>query len=124
MSVAPNGRIDAVWLNTRDVEIGSDYSTLYYSYSTDQGATWSANEKRSENFDPHLGYSNQNKMGNYFDMIFTNEGAHLAWANTFNGEEDIYYSYINSDAVTSADEVLLYLNPIRGNAVFFYPKSR
>jgi hypothetical protein len=93
MSVAPNGRIDAVWLDTRD-NPGSDSSALYYSYSTDEGNTWSVNEKLSASFDPHVGYPNQNKMGDYFDMVSDNSGAHLAWANTLNGEEDVYYSHI------------------------------
>ncbi len=44
MSVAPNGRIDAVWLDTRDAPFGSDSLVLYYSYSTDRGYTWSVNE--------------------------------------------------------------------------------
>jgi len=95
MSVAPNGRIDAVWLDTRDASPGTDYSALYYSYSINQGNTWSVNEKLSDSFDPHIGYPQQDKMGDYFDMESGNTGAHLAWANTLNGEEDVYYSYIN-----------------------------
>lgn len=62
MSVAPNGRIDAIWLDTRDAPPGSDSSALYYSFSSDQGITWSANEKLSGSFDPHTGYPDQNKM--------------------------------------------------------------
>lgn len=98
MSVAPNGRIDAVWLDTRDAPAGSDNSALYYSYSTDQGETWSANEKLSESFDPHVGYPQQDKMGDYFDMESDDEGASLAWANTLNGEEDVYFSRIMPQA--------------------------
>ena len=33
-------------------------------------------------------------MGDYFDMISDETGAHLAWTNTLNGEEDVYYSHI------------------------------
>ncbi len=104
MSVAPNGRIDVVWLDTRD-NPGSDESALYYSYSTDQGDTWSANEKLSGSFDPHVGYPNQSKMGDYFDMVSDNSGAHLAWANTLNGEEDVYYSYIVPPIGTGVSEI-------------------
>ncbi|MEZ5013588.1 MAG: sialidase family protein [Chitinophagales bacterium] len=93
MSVAPNGRIDIVWLDTRDSP-GSDNSALYYSYSMDGGETFSANEKLSDIFDPHVGYPSQNKMGDYFDMVSDDTGAHLAWANTLNGGEDVYHSYI------------------------------
>ena len=99
MSVAPNGRIDVIWLDTRD-HPGSDSSALYYSYSVDQGNTWSANEKLSDSFDPHIGYPNQPKMGDYFDMISNNAGVHLAWANTLNGGQDVYYSFITPPTST------------------------
>ena len=95
MSTAPSGRIDVVWLDTRDAPPGTVLSALYYSYSMDQGETWSTNERLSELFDPHVGWPDQNKMGDYFDMKSDNTGANLAWANTLNGEQDVYYSYIN-----------------------------
>jgi hypothetical protein len=94
MSVAPGGRIDVVWLDTRD-NPGTVFSSLYYSYSTDAGVTWSINERLSDAFDPHVGWPQQNKMGDYFDMISDHTGAHLAWAATFNGEQDVYYGYIS-----------------------------
>jgi hypothetical protein len=119
MSVAPNGRIDVIWLDTRD-HPGSDSSALYYSYSIDQGDTWSANEKLSDSFDPHIGYPNQPKLGDYFDMISNNTGAHLTWANTLNGEQDVYYSFIMPLEVTGIHEmsgnldVNVYPNPTGG----------
>jgi hypothetical protein len=103
MSVAPDGRIDVIWLDTRDAPDPSDSSALYYSYSTDQGVTWSANERISGLFDPHVGYPDQNKMGDYLDMVSDNTGAHLAWANTFNHEQDVCYSYIVPPVTSSAD---------------------
>ena len=93
MSVAPNGRIDVIWLDTRD-NPGTVLSALYYSYSLNGGVTWSSNQRLSDFFNPHVGWPQQNKMGDYFDMISDYTGAHLAWAATFNGEQDIYYSYI------------------------------
>ena len=104
MSVAPNGRIDVIWLDTRD-NPGSDSSALYYSYSIDQGSTWSANEKLSDSFDPHVGYPNQPKMGDYFDMVSNNTGAHLAWVSTFNGEQDVYYSFITPQIPSGINQV-------------------
>lgn len=94
MSVAPNGRIDVVWLDTRNSPVGPVQSALYYSFSTNQGNTWSVNEQLSNYFDSHLGWPNQEKMGDYFDMLSDNTGAHLAWCGTFNGEEDVYYGRI------------------------------
>jgi len=94
MSVAPNGRIDVIWLDTRDAVSYPYLSALYYSYSIDNGVTWSVNEKLSELFNPNEGYPDQDKMGDYFDMVSDNDGAHLAWANTLNGEQDVYYGHI------------------------------
>jgi hypothetical protein len=90
MSVSPSGRIDAIWLDTRD-NPGTFLSSLYYSFSTDSGVTWSANERLSNSFNPHVGWPQQNKMGDYFHMISDDEGFRLAWAGTFNGEQDVYY---------------------------------
>lgn len=119
MSVAPNGRIDVIWLDTRD-HPGSDSSALYYSYSVDQGNTWSPNEKLSESFNPHIGYPNQPKMGDYFDMESSNTGAHLAWVHTYNGEQDVYYSFITPPSLTAINDdsrnadISVYPNPSNG----------
>lgn len=123
MSVAPTGRIDAIWLDTRDAPAGSDSSALYYSFSSDQGLTWSVNEKVSASFDPHLGYPNQNKMGDYFDMLSDSTGAHVAWANTFNGEQDVYYSHIVPYSSTgmqvnsSLANITTFPNPVTGTLI-------
>jgi len=102
MSVAPNGRIDVIWLDTRDDQ-GTYLSSLYYSFSEDNGQTWSQNERLSPAFDPHVGWPQQNKMGDYFDMISDDDGASIAWAGTFNGEEDVYYGRITHMPVAIND---------------------
>jgi len=123
MSVATDGRIDAVWLDTRDNQSGSDSSALYYSFSYDQGNTWTANEKLSDSFNPNLGYPNQSKMGDYFDMVSDNIGAHLSWSNTLNGEEDVYYSriipysYVGIDKVSKNNVFSEFPNPTSGALV-------
>ncbi len=99
LSVAPNGRLDVTWFDTRD-NPGTYLSRLYYSYSLDGGLTWSVNEGLSDAFDPHLGWPQQQKIGDYNHQRSDNVGAHLAWAATFNGEEDIFYSYIVPDIVS------------------------
>jgi hypothetical protein len=100
ISVAPNGRIDVAWLDTRN-DPGGYASALFYSFSEDGGQSWSPNEQLSETFDPHLGWPNQEKIGDYMHMISTDEGVHLAWAATFNGEQDIYYSFITPDVMSA-----------------------
>jgi elongation factor P hydroxylase len=89
-SVAPNGRLDAVWLDTRNAANNTD-SQLFYSSSTDGGNTWSQNIALSNPFNPFIGYPNQNKIGDYITIVSDNTGSNVAYAATFNGEEDIYY---------------------------------
>jgi hypothetical protein len=121
MSVAPNGRIDAVWLDTRD-HPGTYRSSLYYANSFDGGLTWSPNERLSEAFDPHIGWPVQQKMGDYFHMVSDNFGAHLAWAGTFTGGQDVYYGHISvaESAVSNVGDAALgqlfqnQPNPARG----------
>ncbi len=90
MSVAPGGRIDAIWNDTRNDPGGLD-SELFYANSTDGGLTWSANQAVSPAFDPHLGWPQQSKLGDYYDMVSDAAGAHVAYAATFNLEQDVYY---------------------------------
>jgi hypothetical protein len=90
MAVAPHGRIDAVWLDTRNAANNTD-SQLFYSYSLDGGNTWSANVEVSNAFDPFVGYPNQNKIGDYITIVSDIGGGNVAYTATFNGEQDIYY---------------------------------
>jgi hypothetical protein len=97
LSVAPNGRIDSVWYDTRNAANNTD-SQLFYSFSTDAGVTWSANVAVSNAFNPFEGYPNQSKIGDYITIVSDNTGANVAYAATFNfnpnrgqHEEDVYY---------------------------------
>ncbi len=106
LSVAPNGRLDAVWLDTRNAANNTN-SQLFYSSSSDGGNTWSTNVAISNPFNPFLGYPNQDKLGDYITIASDSAGANVAYAATFNGEEDIYYVRIDrSDGwnlITTAD---------------------
>jgi len=131
MAVAPNGRIDAVWLDTRNAPTGTDDSTLFYSFSEDQGETWTPNESISLPFNPHIGYPQQNKMGDYYDMVSDNNGVHLAWANTINGGQDVYYTHIDPEAILGLNDItsvvnnaLVYPNPFKNETtISFYIKN-
>ncbi|HEX8489554.1 MAG TPA: sialidase family protein [Chthoniobacterales bacterium] len=89
-SVAPDGRLDAVWLDTRNAVNNTD-SQLFYSFSRDGGNTWSANVSVSEPFNPLIGYPNQQKMGDYMTIVSDLRGGNVAYCATFNGEQDVYY---------------------------------
>jgi hypothetical protein len=97
LSVAPNGRIDAVWYDTRNAANNTD-SQLFYSWSIDGGVTWAANVTVSNAFNPFEGYPNQSKIGDYITIVSDNTGGNVAYSATFNfnpgrgqHEEDVYY---------------------------------
>ena len=60
LSVAPNGRIDVVWYDTRNAANNID-SQLFYSFSTDGGVTWAPNIQVSNTFNPQAGFPQQSK---------------------------------------------------------------
>ncbi len=97
LSVAPNGRIDSVWYDTRNAANNTD-SQLFYSWSTDGGVTWAPNVAVSNPFNPFEGYPNQDKIGDYITIVSDNGGGNVAYSATFNfnsgrgqHEEDVYY---------------------------------
>jgi hypothetical protein len=97
VSVAPNGRIDSVWYDTRNAANNTD-SQLFYSWSTDGGVTWAANVAVSNAFNPFEGYPNQSKIGDYITIVSDDTGGNVAYSATFNfnanrgqHEEDVYY---------------------------------
>ncbi len=96
MSVSPNGRIDAIWNDNR-IHCVTRLTEMYHSYSLDGGLTWSPNTPVTPMFDSHLGWPRQEKLGDYYDMISDHGGAHVAFAATFNGEQDVYYLRIPID---------------------------
>src|SRR5213080_674385 len=128
LSVAPSGQIDAVWLDTRNAANNIN-SQLFYSYSLDGGNTWSLNVAISNSFNPYLGYPNQDKLGDYITIVSDNAGANVAYAATFNGEEDIYYVRISRNAwnlITTADfngngkpDYALYNVSTQGTAIWY-----
>jgi subtilisin-like proprotein convertase family protein len=95
-SVAPNGRIDVIWNDSRDSG-QANLTQLYYAYSWDGGVTWSPNVAVSPVFDSFLGYPNQSKMGDYIGIVSAATGADVAYTATFNHEQDVYYVRVFPD---------------------------
>ena len=98
LSVAPTGRIDVVWYDTRNAANNID-SQLFYSYSTDAGLTWAPNIAVSDAFNPQAGFPQNEKIGDYVTIVSDNTGGNVAYAATFNvnpnavggHEQDVYY---------------------------------
>jgi len=98
LSVAPNGRIDVVWLDTRNAANNTDCQ-LFYSWSTDGGVTWAPNVAASNSFNPQAGFPQNQKIGDYITIVSDNTGGNVAYAATFNvnpsavggHEQDVYY---------------------------------
>ena len=109
MSVGHDGRIDVVWNDSRNTGVVNE-SELFYASSEDGGETWSENQQLSPAWNSHIGWPNQNKIGDYYEMVSDRVGADLAWAATFNGEQDLYYLRIgdydcNGNAVGDSTDI-------------------
>src|SRR5438105_4192261 len=109
LSVAPNGRIDSVWYDTRNAANNTD-SQLFYSWSTDGGVTWAPNVAVSNSFNPFEGYPNQSNIGDYITIVSDNGGGNVAYSATFNfnssrgqHEEDAYYVRVAPFGFLTAD---------------------
>ncbi len=98
-SVAPNGRIDVIWNDTRnDPDPGNaSLSEGYYRYSLDGGRTWYPGEPFTPQWNHFAGWPQQQKIGDYYHSVSENGGMMLAYAATFNGEEDVYFARLTPD---------------------------
>jgi len=113
MDVAPNGRIDVVFNDTRNFvpdDAIFDVSETFYTFSEDGGLTWSDDVRISPEWNSYLGWPNQNKIGDYYDIVSDATGAHLIYSTTFNGEQDVYYMRIgdydcNANGVGDAADI-------------------
>lgn len=111
LSIAPNGRLDVVYNDTRNDTAGPpNLSELRYTSSLDGGLTWTPSVQIAPVFNSHLGWPVQQKLGDYYDMASDDLGASLAYAATFNGEQDIWFKRIgpfdcNGNGVDDAADI-------------------
>lgn len=81
LDVAPDGRVDVVWEDNRNQY--SDHFQVYYSYSSDAGATWAHNvlvSDRPINFG--LGVSYNSDIRQPPGVASANQYAAFGWADT------------------------------------------
>ncbi len=90
ISVAPNGRVDVAWWDTRS-DPGIRGNDVYYTYSNDDGKTWSKNTRVTDRtIDRKYGV-----WGNNFDMsspvgiASTNAYAVFGWDDTRNTDTSL-----------------------------------
>ena len=100
LSVAPNGRLDAVWWDFRN-DPGTYVNDVYYAYSTDDGKTWSRNIRVTDrSINRRIGpWSNNFDMRQPPGVASTNAYALMAWDDTRNGDpvgqaQDVYASAV------------------------------
>jgi hypothetical protein len=88
LSVAPNGRIDVAWFDTRDTP-GMRSSDVYYAYSTDDGKTWSKNERMTDvSIDRRLGvYGAGYDIAGQVGIASSNAYTLVGWDDTRNSDD-------------------------------------
>ncbi len=109
LSISPQGRLDLVFNDTSTTLTAGD-SQLMYTTSSDGGTTWTPPQAMGPIWNSLIGWPNQNKIGDYYDMESDRLGANLVYAATYNGEEDVYYLRIgprdcNGNGVDDAAEI-------------------
>ena len=62
-------------------------------------------------FNPNIGYPQQNKMGDYMQLVADTQGSGLAYAATFNGEEDIWFLRIPDQILMPTNATSATLSP-------------
>ena len=104
MSVAPNGRVDIVWYDYRN-DVGAagassnSFQDVYYSYSTDNGRTFSKNIRVNDRVIDRRFGPWQGSIDGPLGIVSSNTSVNVAWDDTRNGNtttasQDIYFTRI------------------------------
>lgn len=90
LSVAPNGRIDVAWWDTRDTP-GMRSNDVYYTYSDDDGKTWSKNQRiTDQSVDRRLGIWGLNyDIASQPGVGSANSYAIFGWDDTRNSDRTV-----------------------------------
>ncbi len=117
VSVAPNGRVDVAWYDGRlspaspppPGEDETGFQDVYYTSSTDQGATFGPNIRITDrSIDRSIGvYSNNIDSKTNVGIASTNDEVHFAWQDSRNADrelqpEDTYAAALMLDGATKA----------------------
>jgi hypothetical protein len=98
MSVAPNGRIDVVWYDFRNAQSFAD--DVYYTYSTDNGATWAPNARATDQIvNRNIGINNNSDVRQPPGVGSSNQDAVIGWSDTRLGNDQTQTQDIFADVV-------------------------
>jgi hypothetical protein len=126
ITVSADGIVHAMWGDMRDDPDQVRYN-IYYSQSTDEGATWgftdpaqnfTAPDTRVTDFASNSlkGFSQGLFIGDYFSIAATNEDVYMVWADTRQGEYAGINQQIGFARKTAIKSPSIFLNPPSGSA--------
>jgi hypothetical protein len=96
ISVGPDGTVDMTWYDRRD-DPANHLFDLYYTYSTDGGATWARDLRVSDVSSDEQFSHHQNGMvflGDYIDLDSGDGRAYAIWVDTRNAKADAFIAVI------------------------------
>ncbi len=97
IDVAPNGRIDVVWYHSPDA-LETVTTDVHFTSSHDGGRTWSDVRTIAPSFEAGVGRPHQGDgLGDYVDLYANESYTMLAYAATYNDEQDVYFLKIAHD---------------------------
>lgn len=97
VSVGPDGTVDLVWYDRRD-DPEHHLFDLYYTFSTDGGATWHRDLRVSDSSSDEQFSHHQNGMvflGDYIDLDSGDGRAYPVWVDTRNHKADAFIAVID-----------------------------
>ena len=109
MGVAPTGRIDVIYNDTSAAAVARQSVTKYTS-SSDHGITWTPSVAIGPSWDSWIGWPNQSKIGDYYDIASDALGCFVVYSATYNGEQDVFVARIgpydcNYNAIDDAADI-------------------
>lgn len=115
IAVAPNGRLDAVWWDTRD-DPGLGSNDVYYSSSTDNGTTWTKNARiTDQSINRKIGpFASNFDLNSPPGLASTDAVAVIGWDDTRFGNEvtetsDVFAAAVQYKQIGGTSKALTYV---------------